>query len=539
MELESLNIPAINRFASHYLKQEDPVTSFFHYNVNQPGVFAQRMNDIQSREFPREDLTDCISSYMANLPSSQKVGESLRKLRDNAVTVVAGQQAGLLTGPLYTIHKIISIIQLAKQQEKELNHPVVPVFWIAGEDHDYQEINHIYLEENNSIKKYGYPERVLDKKMTSHITFNKTVMTNWIDEIFAALGETEYTKQISRDLREMVEKENDLVRFFAHFVMMLFKDEGLLVIDSAYHPLRKLESSYFHHLIESSQSITDAVLAQQRVINKQGFPTQLEISPTAANLFLQVDNERALLEKENNHFKEKNSGKIFTDKELLTYLEQSPESFSNNVVTRPLMQEWLFPNIAFVAGPGEIAYWGELKKAFEYIGLKMPPVVPRLNITIVERDIEKKIKELHLKVEQVITEGVSSSRYEYWNSLKDPKLEEDIKDIEDTLQRKYEVIREKATSIDDNLSQLIDKNLEFHFKQFDYLRKKTDKALKGKHEFTFNLFANVENRLRPNDGPQERTWNTLYFLNKYGHGFIKDLTGMPYKFDGTHKIVYV
>lgn len=539
MEVESLNIPAINKFASQYLKQEEPVTSFFHYNVNSSSVYSDRMKDLASRQFEREDLAECISSYMESLPSSEKVEESLGKLRNDAVTVIAGQQAGLMTGPLYTIHKIISVIQLARQQEAELKHPVVPVFWIAGEDHDYQEVNHIYVEKGSKLEKVGYPERVVEKKMTSHITYNKTVMKKWLHDILVMLGETEHTNQLSSDLTKMIEEEEDIVRFFAHIVMSLFKDFGLLVIDSAYPLLRKLESRHFHHLIENSQSITDKVLEQQEEIRNNGYGTQLDISPIAANLFIQLQDERALLEREGNKFFEKNSGKAYSSLELLSILDESPESFSNNVVTRPMMQEWLFPTLAFVAGPGEIAYWGELKKAFEYVDLKMPPVVPRLNITIVEREIEKRIQDLQLTLHGVITEGVSTSRNAFWKSLERPDLEFEMKEIQEELQRKYEKIREKAVSIDQGLHPIIDKNLEFHLSQFDYLRNKVDKALKDKNSLTFNQFMKVENSIRPNEGPQERTWNVLYFLNKYGPHFVEDLTLLEFTFDGTHKVVYI
>ncbi|TYS91043.1 bacillithiol biosynthesis cysteine-adding enzyme BshC [Rossellomorea aquimaris] len=539
MEVESLNIPAINKFASQYLKQEEPVTSFFHYNVNSSSVYSDRMKDLASRQFEREDLAECISSYMESLPSSEKVEESLGKLRNDAVTVIAGQQAGLMTGPLYTIHKIISVIQLARQQEAELKHPVVPVFWIAGEDHDYQEVNHIYVEKGSKLEKVGYPERVVKKKMTSHITYNKTVMKKWLHDILVMLGETEHTNQLSSDLTKMIEEEEDIVRFFAHIVMSLFKDFGLLVIDSAYPLLRKLESRHFHHLIENSQSITDKVLEQQEEIRNNGYGTQLDISPIAANLFIQLQDERALLEREGNKFFEKNRGKAYSSLELLSILDESPESFSNNVVTRPMMQEWLFPTLAFVAGPGEIAYWGELKKAFEYVDLKMPPVVPRLNITIVEREIEKRIQDLQLTLHGVITEGVSTSRNAFWKSLERPDLEFEMKEIQEELQRKYEKIREKAVSIDQGLHPIIDKNLEFHLSQFDYLRNKVDKALKDKNSLTFNQFMKVENSIRPNEGPQERTWNVLYFLNKYGPDFVKDLTLLEFTFDGTHKVIYI
>jgi bacillithiol synthase len=539
MELENLNIPAINQFASLYINQKEPVTSFFHYNINQPDVYSQRMGDLNLRDFPRAELTDCIASYMKGLPSADEVEKSLSKLRSGAVTVVAGQQAGLLTGPLYTIHKIISVIKLAQQQEKALNHPVVPVFWIAGEDHDYQEVNHIYLEKGNKMEKTGYPERVLEKKMTSDISFDKRVMKDWVNEIIKSLGETGHTNKLAGELNKMIGEQDDLVRFFAHFVMHLFKESGLLVIDSAYPPLRRLEKNHFHHLIESSQSITNAVLEQQEEIKNYGFSTQLDISIEAANLFITINNERALLEREGFDFKDKNTGITMPCSELLTILEKTPEKFSNNVVTRPLMQEWLFPTLAFIGGPGEIAYWGELKKAFEYAGLKIPPVVPRMSITLLEREVEKKMNHLGLTLPQVLIEGVADKREKYWNSIKVPTLEREIAELEQMLQQKYKDIRDKSERIDPGMNQIVDKNLSIHLHQFDYLRKRADKALRDKHDKTFSDFAKVENCLRPNGGPQERTWNTLYFLNKYGESFIHDLLSLPLEFDGTHKVVYL
>jgi bacillithiol synthase len=539
MELESLNIPAINQFASLYIEQKEPVTSFFHYNINQHDVYSRRLNDLMPREFPREELTDCIASYMKGLPASQEVCDSLEKLNKDAVTVVAGQQAGLLTGPLYTIHKIISVIKLAKQQEKELNHPVVPVFWIAGEDHDYQEVNHIYLEKGNIIEKKGYPERVSGKKMTSDILYDKNVMKSWVTEILKTLGETPHTKKLAGELTEMIEEQNDIVRFFAHFVMHLFKDFGLLVIDSAYPQIRSLEKHHFHHLIEGSQQITNAVLKQQDEIKRNGFNTQLDISPDAANIFINLNNERALLEREDFSFTEKNTGSVIPAGELLSMLEKNPEKFSNNVVTRPIMQEWLFPTLAFIGGPGEIAYWGELKKAFEYAGLKIPPVVPRLNITLIERDVEKKMNLLGLSLSQVLMNGVTEERERYWDSIKLPRLEMEISDLEQMLQKKYEDIRHKTEQIGYGLDQIAEKNLSIHLHQLNFLRARTDKALRDKHDKTFSDFAKVENCLRPNDGPQERTWNALYFLNKYGEDFIRELASLPMDFDGTHKVVYI
>ncbi|MCM2590318.1 bacillithiol biosynthesis cysteine-adding enzyme BshC [Rossellomorea marisflavi] len=539
MELESLDIPAINQFASKYMKQEEPVTSFFHYNINEQDVFSRRLEDLEEREFPREGLVTCIASYMASLPSSDAVETSLEKLKNDAVAVVAGQQAGLLTGPLYTIHKIVSVIRLAREQEQKLNHPVVPVFWIAGEDHDYQEVNHIFLEQDGKIKKNGYPEQVVDKRMTSDVEYDPAVMKNWISSILKVLGETEFTAGLADEMDGLIREGEDIVTFFARFIMTLFKDYGLLVIDSSYGALRKLEAPYFRHLIENSREITDQVLMQQKTIQAEGFNTQLEISSDAANIFLNLQNERALLERDGSGFKDKNNDSFFTKEELLGILDDQPGRLSNNVVTRPLMQEWLFPTLSFIGGPGEIAYWGELKKAFEFMGMNMPPVMPRLNITILERTVAKRIEDLSLSLQEVVRSGVSHVRDEFLDSLKPNELEGELHEIETYLMAKYEGIKKEASAVDSNLESIVDKNLEIHRKQFEFLRKRTEKSIRDKNERQLSRFDLIENSIRPNGGPQERTLNILYYMNRFGPDFVNRLTDLPFTFDGTHKVVHL
>ncbi len=539
MELESLDIPAINQFASKYMKQEEPVTSFFHYNINEQDVFSRRLEDLGEREFPREGLVTCIASYMESLPSSDAVETSLEKLKNDAVAVVAGQQAGLLTGPLYTIHKIVSVIRLAREQEQKLNHPVVPVFWIAGEDHDYQEVNHIFLEQDGKIKKNGYPEQVVDKRMTSDVEYDPAVMKNWISSILKVLGETEFTAGLADEMDGLIREGEDIVTFFARFIMTLFKDYGLLVIDSSYGALRKLEAPYFRHLIENSREITDQVLMQQKTIQEEGFNTQLEISSDAANIFLNLQNERALLERDGSGFKDKNNDSFFTKEELLGILDDQPGRLSNNVVTRPLMQEWLFPTLSFIGGPGEIAYWGELKKAFEFMGMNMPPVMPRLNITILERTVAKRIEDLSLSLQEVVRSGVSHVRDEFLDSLKPNELEGELHEIETYLMAKYEGIKKEASAVDSNLEPIVDKNLEIHRKQFEFLRKRTEKSIRDKNERQLSRFDLIENSIRPNGGPQERTLNILYYMNRFGPDFVNRLTNLPFTFDGTHKVVHL
>src|SRR5690606_29824220 len=137
MEMLNLSLPATNKFATDYTAQTNDIERFFHYRYNDLADYKARLGELKDRTFRREELADHIEKFMSKFPSSDEVGMSIEKLRkENSAVVIGGQQAGILTGPLYTIHKVLSIITLAKQKEEELKVPIVPIFWIAGEDHD-------------------------------------------------------------------------------------------------------------------------------------------------------------------------------------------------------------------------------------------------------------------------------------------------------------------------------------------------------------------------------------------------------------------
>jgi bacillithiol synthase len=539
MELENITIPATNRFASLYIEQMEPVKDFFHYDIKKTSVFKERYSDLQVRHFPRESLAQCIEEYMKKYPSSDQIKASLDKLRQkDSVVVIGGQQAGLLTGPLYTIHKLISVLKLAEEQEKELKKPVVPVFWIAGEDHDFLEINHVFVEHNRMLQKFSYSEGPVEKKMVSDVEFDQKQMKKWLHKVFEPFGETKYTNQVLQFAEQAAAASGTIVDFFNFIILELFKEYGLLVIDSADASLRKIEETYFEELIHKHDRITRAVLDQQERIQAFEFPPAIDLNENAVNLFYYNGTERLLLDYDarNESFKSKNGGISFSKAELLERLHEKPEAFSNNVVTRPLMQEWLFPTLAFIAGPGEIAYWGELKLAFETMGYDMPPIIPRINISFVEASIERDIQQLGLSIQQVVLKGTQEEKNEFWNSIKDVSIEHILKDMKAHLETSYEKIQEKTTK---GLSPLVNKNLSFHLGQIDFLQRKFDQSLKEKNDLSLERYDRIERSLRPQNGPQERTWNLFYYLNKYGLEFIGEIMELPYEFDGQHKLIHI
>ncbi|GIN94595.1 putative cysteine ligase BshC [Siminovitchia terrae] len=542
MELENAAVLATNRFASLYIEDMESVKDFFQYNIKEETIYRQRYGDLMEREFAREEIAECIDHYMKKFPSSAATQHSLKKFRDNrSVVVIGGQQAGLLTGPLYTIHKIISIIKLAEQQEKELEQPVVPIFWIAGEDHDHLEINHIFAPQKENFKKKNYHEAFSGKMMASHIVFDKEKMQAWTSQIFSYFGDRPHTKEMLTVVDEAISNTRTFTEFFSYLIMYFFKDYGLLLIDSADPKLRQLEKPFFSRVIHDRQMITDSVLSQQRKKQSRGFSNAIEIDDYAANLFYYHENERELLEFDpiEKVFVSKTNELRFTDLELFELLESYPERFSNNVVTRPLMQEWLFPTLAFIAGPGEIAYWGELLPVFQAMESQMPPIVPRLNITLLDKTTDRNLADLNLSIDKVLEKGTAEDRNRFLASIKDGGFESLIKDTKEELSDHYQKIIAKVGEIDRGHVQLAETSLALQIRQLEFLQRKVEDSMTKKHSSQLDKYVCVEKMLRPNGQPQERIWNIFYYLNEYGTKFIDGLLNLPYEFDGRHKIIRI
>ncbi|MEH7375750.1 bacillithiol biosynthesis cysteine-adding enzyme BshC [Neobacillus drentensis] len=544
MEILNLSLPATNRFASNYLEQSTEIEPFFHYRYNELTDDAKRVSELSNRSFPRIEVAEHIESFMKQFPSSEAVIKSVDKLKtNNSLVVIGGQQAGILTGPLYSIHKVISIIKLAEQKEEQLGVPVVPVFWIAGEDHDFQEVNHVFVPVNRKVDKWTYPERVVNKKMVSDIQLNKESCLAWVNNLIENFGETEHTNTLLEFAKEQISISTTFVDFFANIIMELFKDYGLLIVDSGNREFRLLQKEFLKSQILHHEAITNKLLEQQREIGKNGFPITLDAGEENANLFYydQKMSERILLEYDrgNDRFVGKNGTLAFTREQLVVLAEESPANLSNNVVTRPLMQEWLFPTVAFIAGPGEISYWAELKLVFEHFDMKMPPIVPRLNITILDRSVETDVAELHLNLAEVLSFGTDKGRHQFLEAIKDKEVESLFSITKDQLVKQYRQIEAKTAELDRGLLPLFKKNEGYLLKEIDFLKKKLDEAVRLKHDNMIKKYARVDLALRPDGFPQERVWNVFYYLNQYGLNFINDLMTGRFEFDGRHKVMKI
>lgn len=538
MELETLTLPQTNNVLQAYTNNQQFQQEYFDYPVTAQ-AYKARWQELEQRTYDRTNVAAIVRAFMEPFGISEQTETHLQELAQNAVVVIGGQQAGLLTGPLYSVHKAITVILLAKKQREELQVPVVPIFWVAGEDHDLNEINHVYTEEDGNAVKRQYEERFVLKVAASDATYNQQELAKFVQKIFAQFGETAYTKPLLADVLEAVYQETTFTKFFVHLMNQLFKKEGLLFIDSAYKPLRELEAPFFVKLIDHAKEVSHSVVQREQRFEKEGFKRPVDAQLNAANVFYMHETGRQLLTWNGEYFENDASGIRFSKEQLIEIATNAPWLLSNNVVTRPLMQDYVFPVLAFVGGPGELAYWALLKDAFHILHMKMPIFVPRISMTIVTKQVEKAMKSLNVTVEQVMNGQLNDDKRQFVESIQDEQFTSTIEHIQQSLTQQYEELFNLSEEKDQTFQQLVEKNLQFHLQQLQFLLQKEQAFGMLRQSTVLRQYSLLEGHLFPNGGLQERTYTPYMLLNEYGLSLIDRLLEAPLKLNEEHQIVFL
>ncbi|TDM03932.1 bacillithiol biosynthesis cysteine-adding enzyme BshC [Macrococcus carouselicus] len=485
----------------------------YDYDLSQTDIYARRQQ--LSPHAHTEQLGKVIENYMSDLELTAAQTRSLHDLKSGSQVVIGGQQAGLMISPLYTIHKIISIIVLAQEQSKALGTTLVPVFWIAGEDHDFSEVNHAYLYDhaNRKMQKFKVATKREAEDSVSHFSLTADEMTATITQFVSRLLETERTKEIYDKLTQLP------LNWTSHFkalVHELFKDYGLVMIDSADPAFRGLQRDKLLWMFDHHHEIDDAFHAGQKKMDSYSIETT-----TNVHLFMSEDGKRQLLNCAEGRYHLGKSAVSYSAEEIRALIAAEPERFSNNVVTRPLMEELMFNTLAFIGGPAEVRYWGELYEVFRLAEREMPIVMPRMRITYLDSRIRKLVERYQLPLAEVVTEGLENQTDHFLKEDTNVLLALELQQTTDQLTGQYQKMIQLAES--EQVKRLIESNLAHHLKQVDYLRKAYNKQLHQRNKTMLQHFNEIEAYLHPREGLQERTWHPLVMLNNYSLTLFDDV----------------
>ncbi|MGZ3866438.1 MAG: bacillithiol biosynthesis cysteine-adding enzyme BshC [Bacteroidia bacterium] len=455
----------------------------------------------------RNVLVAELQKQNSGIKLSDAAHKNIEQLKNkNTYTITTGHQLCLATGPLYFIYKILSVINLCETLNKKFpQNYFVPVYWMASEDHDFEEVNHINLFN----KKFTWNT---DKKGRVG-GFSLENIDSFLNEIKDILGENENAKSILQTLKSAYSQKDlsDATRFL---VNELFGKYGLVILDGNSTTLKQ----QFVNEIKKDIFENFAFKAVNNSIGKlKSIGYEAQVTPREINLFYATKNSRERIVFENFKYKVLNTNSGFTKEELEKKIETETENFSPNVVTRPMYQQKIIPNAAYVGGPGELAYWLQYKAMFEEAGIAFPVLIPRNFVLYIEKGLQQRIEKLNLKVEDFF---VPKDKL-----IKDFALKQQPFNLEkekESLKKFYEDAKKKISSIDKTLEAASDAELQKNLKSLEQLEQKAVRAIKQKSEQSLNQIEAIHNRLFPENIPQERVENFLRFYLS-NPNFIEDV----------------
>lgn len=466
----------------------------------------------KQQNFPeanRKVLAAELEKQYLNFDISEATQKNIQLLHSkNTFTITTGHQLNLFTGPLYFIYKIVSTINLCKQLKK--NYPYqdfVPVYWMASEDHDFEEINYFNLK-NNKIQWKKDSKGPVGRLATLGLE-------ELIDAFSKELGTSENAKYLEDLFTKSYLKHTNLAAATRYLVNGLFKEEGLLIVDGDAVSLKKIVAPYIKEELLHQTSF-DKVTQTATQLSKY----KIQVNPREINLFYIEDDLRERILLENGTYKVNNSAITFTPNEILSELENHPEKFSPNVILRPLYQEVVLPNLCYIGGGGEIAYWLELKSNFEANNITFPILLLRNSVVIAStKQAEKAIKlrlsfsELFLNQQELITQKTKEVS----------KFSIDFSKQKETLHKQFEELHVVALQTDKSFAGAVKAQEAKQIKGLENLEKRLLKAEKRTHAEYLNRIIDLQNELFPNQSLQERQLNFSEFYLEYGANLIQKL----------------
>ncbi|MGA8943206.1 MAG: bacillithiol biosynthesis cysteine-adding enzyme BshC [Thermoactinomyces sp.] len=531
MRLQEIALSQKSGLLDMYLHDRDFVQSFYEYDPWQEESVQKRARYLEQtgRIIDRAYVVKALRAFHQPELMHPEVVRNLNRLgEDGSMVVIGGQQAGLLGGPLYTFYKAITIIRLARQAEEQLGKPVIPVFWIAGEDHDIDEVDHIWVQTGGGEPcKHRLLVQDQRKLPVSERIIDKSVYNRWLDELAQIVPDSEYKQSWLTQCKTWGDTSLSWTRLFARVLHHFFGKYGLLLVDSNDENLRRIEIPFFDKLIRNSERIARKTEQAACRLQKWDLDVPVDLKKNQGNLFILADDERQHLFHENDDWVTKDGKHGWSVQELLHLVSKEPARFSNNVITRPLMQEALFPVLFFTGGPGEIAYWSLLKEAFLEVNLQMPIIVPRMRVTVIGSRQEKPIHEFSLNWRE-LDSSLREKKKVWLNLQKPPDLTQAFLEAEKRISAAHrQLVDYLDREIGMNMMEVGEKNRAKIQAQIDYYYQFAWKSLEDRHRASLRKWDQLINFVQPNDKPQERVYNMVWLWNEHGMEWIDFLINQP------------
>lgn len=500
-----------------YLDGAPEAAPFYAGRFDDPAAFVDKAAEVEGRF----DASTRARALAALEPAAHPATVSAREAwaERGGYMVTTGQQPGLFGGPLYSLYKALTAIALARALEGALGRPVLPVYWIASEDHDWAEADHTWLiDRDNELVRIEVADPGAGGRPLHRVRLGGGI-EQALDRFLDALPASDFAGDLETLLREAYAAGCTLPGGFTAVLRALLEPLGLHFIDAAHPELKQASLPLLFEELDRAAELEAVLAGTARELSAAGFDTQVHLPEAGVNLFLEGPAGRDRLYRDGDGFSLHNAGVRLSRADIEARVSEDPLVLSPNVLLRPVVESTVLPTLAYVAGPGEMAYFGQLRAYFEAFGMRPPIVHPRHAAVVVEAKVGKVLAKFGVEVE-----ALAQPFHELASQIAREETPDDVREALGGLRaaagQGTGALLAAARRIDPTLKGPVGHARAQIFHALEEVEKKIVHALKRENEIALAQLEKARLHLYPEGRPQERMLNPFYYLFRYGNPFV-------------------
>jgi bacillithiol biosynthesis cysteine-adding enzyme BshC len=497
------------------LRQFSTVAALFAGDPRDPQAWRDMVTRVQRAKRDPAAMSRMLTRHLSRRGAPSQALEAVGALADpRTVAVVTGQQAGLFGGPLYTLLKAVTAIQLARRMEHDLGVRAVPIFWVEAEDHDWDEVRSVHiLDGEHNLRAVAAADLPgAGQRPIGCLTLNDGISAT-ILELVAALPPSDFTAELQLRLGRRYRDGIGMAQAFAGWMDDLFGAHGLVVFEADAVEAKPLVAELFldelDHAGRTARLVGEAGVAMKAL----GHAPQIEPQGDSVALFYLAEHARVAIKRRGDEFVIDDAVRSAAD--VRREAKNHPERFSPNVLLRPLVQDRLFPTVCYVAGPSELAYQAQLGGVYRAFGVERPLLLPRASATLLDAAALRFLERHHLSLEDLHQEHETALAHIVVRSLP-TGVEQALRGTQDAVSERGRTLKDAVNLLDPTLAGAVDTTLDRMRNTLQSLHGKIVQAAKRNDETLRRQFTRTHALVYPGGAPQERVLGVPFFLNRYG-----------------------